>query len=147
MSLFRWKPEYSVNEAVLDHHHQQLFSVLNSVYENVMNSSELDCVLPKIEALSRYTDYHFSAEELYLREIGFPAIDEHIAKHRKFARTIESLRDHYHNNDLEISRELIVVLGEWLLHHVLREDRMYREYLDERSGGDATIRTEQPQHS
>ena len=55
MSLFSWKPEYSVHEAILDDHHKQLFKILNSVYENVMNSPELDKVIPKIDALLKYT--------------------------------------------------------------------------------------------
>jgi hemerythrin-like metal-binding protein len=127
MSLFSWKPEYSVNEATLDHHHQQLFSVLNSVYENVMNSPDLDCVVPKIDELSNYTKYHFSTEEQYMRDLGLPEIDSHIAMHRDFTHTIESLRASYHNNDLEISKNLIVVLGEWLLQHVLKEDIKYSQ--------------------
>jgi hemerythrin len=125
MTLFAWKPEYSVNEASLDSHHQKLFSILNSVYENVMNSTKVDYVLPKIEELSEYTNYHFSAEEQYMREKGVIEIDDHIAKHREFTQTIETLRASYHNNDLEVSRDLIIVLGEWLLSHVLKEDRKY----------------------
>lgn len=125
MSLFTWKPEYSVNEAVLDDHHRKLFSVLNSVYEHVMNSLEVDCVLPTIDQLSAYTRYHFATEEEYMREKGFPGIDDHIAKHREFTHTIEELRSGYHNNDLEVTRELIVLLGEWLLRHVINEDRKF----------------------
>jgi len=125
MSLFTWKPEYSVNDAVLDEHHQKLFSVINLVYENVMNSREIDCVLPKIDQLSEYTNYHFAAEEQHMREMGFPGIEDHVARHREFTHTIETLRASYNNNDLEVSRDLIIVLGEWLLQHVLKEDRKY----------------------
>ncbi|MDD2736347.1 MAG: bacteriohemerythrin [Desulfuromonadaceae bacterium] len=127
MSLFVWKPEYSVHVADLDSDHQKLFSILNSVYENVMSSREVDCVLPKIDQLSTYTNYHFSKEELYMREKGYSGIEDHIAKHREFTRSIEALRNGYHNNDLEVSKELIIVLGEWLLRHVLKEDRKYAE--------------------
>lgn len=125
MPLFSWKPEYSVNEATLDSHHQQLFSVLNSVYGTVMNSSEMESVLPKIDILSEYTLHHFSAEEAFMLKIGFTDIDAHIAKHREFTRSVESLRASYHNNNLEAAKSLIIVLGEWLLQHVLREDRKY----------------------
>ncbi len=125
MSLFVWKPDYSVNNAVLDGHHQQLFSLVNSVYENVMNSQALDCALTKIDELTEYTKYHFLAEERYMREKGFSGIDEHIAKHREFTHTIETLRESYHGNDLEAARDLIVALGEWLLQHVLKDDRTY----------------------
>lgn len=125
MSLFSWKPEYSVNDAILDSHHKQLFTLLNSIYENVMSSQQLDCVLPKFEELSEYTNHHFKEEEQHMREIHFPGIDDHIARHREFTKTINELRESYHDNDLEVARELIVVLGEWLLHHVLKEDRKY----------------------
>jgi hemerythrin len=127
MPLISWNPGYSVNEEVLDNHHQELFELLNTVYENVMNSLEVDCVLPIIDKLSEYTSYHFSAEEQYMREKGFHGIDGHIAKHREFTHTIETLKTRYNDNDLDVTRELIIVLGEWLLHHVLRDDRMYSE--------------------
>jgi hemerythrin-like metal-binding protein len=125
MSLFTWKPEYSVNDQELDKHHQQLFAVLNSVYENVMNSPELDSVLPKIDQLHEYTNIHFLTEEQYMKDNGFPDIDAHIEKHREFATTIDALRTGYHNNDLEVAKDLLVVLGEWLLQHVIKEDRKY----------------------
>jgi hemerythrin-like metal-binding protein len=127
MSLFAWKPGYSVHEARLDSDHQKLFAILNSVYENVMTSTELDCILPKIDELSEYTNYHFSTEEQYMRKLGFPELDDHIAMHREFTHKIETLRTSYHNNDLEASKDLIIVLGNWLLTHVLKEDGKYAE--------------------
>jgi len=125
MPLLRWNPTFSVNDAEIDTHHQKLFELLNTAYETVMNTSEVGCVLPMIDALSEYTRYHFSTEERYMREKGFHEIDGHIAQHREFAHSIETLRSHYHNNDLEVAKELIIVLGEWLLHHVLKDDMKY----------------------
>jgi hemerythrin-like metal-binding protein len=127
MPLLSWKPGYSVNEVVLDSHHQELFCILNTVYENVMNSLEVDCVLPIIDKLSEYTRYHFSTEEQFMREKEFRELDDHIAKHREFTHTIEKLRTRYHDNDLEVTRELIIVLGDWLLRHVLKDDMRYSE--------------------
>lgn len=127
MPLLRWKQEYSVNNAELDTHHQKLFSLLNTTYENMMSSQEVDCVLPLIDELREYTRYHFAAEEQHLRDTGFPGCEGHISQHREFTRSIESLKAHYHGNNLEASQELIVVLGEWLLQHVLKEDMKYAE--------------------
>ena len=125
MPLLHWKPEYSVNEAELDSHHQKLFYLLNSAYENVMSSLEVESVLPLINELSEYTESHFSKEEQYMREKGFQEIDTHIAEHREFTHRIESLKTSYHGDNLEVTKELIIVLGEWLLHHVLKEDKKY----------------------
>lgn len=130
MPLLNWNPGFSVNDVDLDSHHQQLFRLLNSTYENVMNSLEVNNVLPMIEELSEYTRYHFTVEEQHMRENGYQGIDEHIAKHREFTHSIEKLRSHYHDNDLEVASELIIVLGEWLLGHVLKEDRKYADVSD-----------------
>ena len=127
MPLLSWKPEYSVNEAELDSHHQKLFYLLNTAYENVMNSSEVDSVLPIIDELSKYIRYHLSAEEQYLKRKQFHEIDAHIAEHREFTHTIEKLKTNYHGNNLEVTQELIIVLGNWLLSHVIAEDRKYSE--------------------
>jgi hemerythrin-like metal-binding protein len=125
--LLSWKTEYSVNKAELDSHHIKLFEILNTAYENVMNSLEVDCVLPIIDELSQHTSYHFSEEEQHMREKGFHEIDAHIAKHREFTNTIETLKSNYHGNNLEVAKELIILLGNWLLSHVLTEDSKYSE--------------------
>ena len=127
MPLLNWNPGYSVNDAELDSHHQRLFYLLNAAYENVMNSPEVDRIHSIIDELSEYTRYHFSTEELHMRDKGFHEIDDHVAQHREFAHSVEVLRLRYHDNDLEVARELIIVLGEWLLGHVLKDDRKYSD--------------------
>jgi hemerythrin len=127
MPLLRWNPGYSVDDAELDNHHRRLFYLLNSAYENVMDSPQVDRILPIIDELTEYTRYHFFSEEQHMREKGFHGIDEHIEKHRVFAHTVEALRSRYHDNDLEVAKSLIIVLGEWLLGHVLKDDRRYSE--------------------
>jgi hemerythrin-like metal-binding protein len=127
MPLLIWKPEYSVNEVVLDNHHKKLFDLLNSVYENVINSLEVEYVLPVIDELMKYTRLHFFVEEQYMREKKFHDIDAHILKHRGFTHTIEKMKTHYHGNKLEVAQELIIVLGDWLLNHVIKDDMKYTE--------------------
>ena len=128
MPLLRWIQEYSVNEAELDSHHQKMFDILNRAYENIMNSLEVDCALPIIEELSTLTKHHISAEEQHMREKGYQEIDTHIATHREFTHKIETLRANYHGNNLEATKELIIMLGNWLLHHVINEDWKYSEF-------------------
>jgi hemerythrin-like metal-binding protein len=125
LPLLSWKPEYSVNKAELDSHHQKMFDILNTAYEHVMNTLEVACVLPVIDELSTVTNCHIAAEEQQMREIGFQGIDAHIAEHREFTQKIEALKTNYQGNNLEDTKELIILLGEWLLHHVLKEDKKY----------------------
>jgi len=127
MPLLRWNPEFSIKNEELDQHHQRLFYLLNSAYDSVMESAETHRINTIIEELSDYTNYHFCSEEEHMRQTHFHAIDDHIAQHREFAHTIEMLRSRSHDNDLDVARDLIIVLGEWLLGHVLKDDMGYSE--------------------
>jgi len=127
MPLLSWIPGYSVNDTELDNHHRRLFYLLNSAYENVMESPEMDRIHSILDELSEYTRYHFLTEEQHMRENNYLGLDDHIEKHREFAYSIEALRSRYHDNDLEVARQLIILLGEWLLGHVLKDDRRYSE--------------------
>lgn len=128
MPLFVWKDNYSVEIEQLDDHHKNLFRIFNVLYENTMHTTEVESVLPIMSELQEYTKYHFLTEEQYMLDIGFPGAVDHIVKHRDFSRRINDLHSQHRNNDLEVTVELIVVLGNWLLHHVLEEDRKYSRW-------------------
>lgn len=93
-----------------------------------MNSLEVDHVLPIIDKLSSFTDYHFSKEGQDMKETGYTWIEDNMVMHREFTLSIAALRNGSHNNDLDVSKDLIIVLNEWLLRHVLGEDRKYSEF-------------------
>jgi len=75
--------------------------------------------------LTEFEDKNGVGEEWKKRERGFQGIDAHIAEHEQFKRHVEVLRANYRGNNLEATQELIVLLGQWLLHHVMTEDRKY----------------------
>jgi len=131
MPLLKWKPEYSVNKAELDNHHIWLFNSLNSAYENVMNSSGVNGIISVVDELSEYMKSHFFAEEQLMRENSYNGIDAHIAEHRLFTQNIEMLKANHHDNNLEATKELIIVLGNWILQHILIEDKKYSALLSQ----------------
>ena len=136
MPLLKWIQEYSVNDAELDRHHQKMFDILNRSYENVMSTQEVDCALPIIEELSRLAKCHIAAEEQHMREKGYPGIEAHTTGHCEFIHEIETLRNNYRGNNLEATKELIIMLGHWLLHHVINEDSKYSGLSAGCSGGE-----------
>lgn len=125
MPLFKWKDDYSVAVAELDEHHRELFGIVNQIYACCMNPGNLDQVSSKLDELAAYADYHFSAEEQHMKDIGFNGLEDHQAKHRIFRSKVETMRFSGAVDKLDVTRELIVYLGNWLLHHVLEEDKKY----------------------
>ncbi|HZV80870.1 MAG TPA: bacteriohemerythrin [Geobacteraceae bacterium] len=128
MPLFNWKEEYSVNVAELDQHHKILIDIVNSIYDNCLRVDTVDCIQPKIKELIDYSEYHFTAEENYMRQIEYFEREEHIELHSMFIFKIKEMQQAYEGNELELTKSMIVFLGKWLLHHVLEEDRKYALY-------------------
>jgi hemerythrin len=125
MELFTWYKKYSVNNEELDDHHKKLFGIMNRLYENCLQANSVHCLEPIIEAMAAYADYHFSAEEKHMRMLGYQDIDKHMAEHRAFTAKALHLKESTDKDDPELTKELIVFLGNWLLHHVMEEDKKY----------------------
>ena len=126
MPLLSWKPEYSVDEMELDSDHMKFFEILNTAYENVMSHQEVESATSKIDELLELLRHHISAEEQYLMKNGYHDIVAHIAEHRQFMNNIEQLKTGQFDSNLDATKEMIVVLGNLILHHILTEDKKYQ---------------------
>ena len=121
--LFRWYNKYSVNNEEIDKQHKALFDIFNRLYDFCgENNTKYDLRLLMSELVS-YTKYHFSAEEQYMRSKGFINIDQHISEHKIFTDRIMQLHSKSLLNEHEISKELIVYLWDWIINHVMIEDK------------------------
>jgi len=128
MPLMSWNDDFSVNNEELDNHHKELISILNRLYGECLEVDSDNCVGPKLDELLAYADYHFKAEEQYMHRIEYFEIDSHIEMHSGFTYKLEEIKRIPYASELESTRELIVFIGKWLLHHVLVEDKKYALY-------------------
>ena len=125
MALFAWYKKYSVNNEELDNHHKNLFDIFNSLFDNCTKAENVNCVAPIIVELIKYSNYHFSAEEKYMADIGYKGIDAHKQLHRYFTEKVIEMQQVENKNDYDLTKEIIVFLGNWLLQHVIVEDKKY----------------------
>lgn len=123
MELFKWNDKYSVNNEELDKHHKALFGILNKLYSNCMSTELINSLDPIIEELVSYSNYHFSAEEQYMKNIGYNGIEKQISEHRSFTQRASKLKEVVYKKDIVLTKELIVFLGSWILKHVMEEDK------------------------
>lgn len=128
MELFKWYKAYSVNNEELDNHHKALFDILNRLFENCLNIDAVNCLEPIVDELLSYADYHFTAEEQYMRQIGYDGIDKQLSDHKYFSRKAAQLKQVVNQNDYELTKELIVFLRGWILKHILEEDKKFSNY-------------------
>lgn len=126
----------SVHNDVIDTDHRHLICLINSVELALHNNSsaQLENILAQ---LGDYTDYHFRREEQIQQAIGYPALEEHLNAHTGLLKRFNELRRSVSNLlspnlDATLRDEVVVLLRDWLMGHILKEDMAMRPFLSER---------------
>lgn len=130
MGWTRWHDEYSVGIAEIDDQHKELIdciSGLERAVETGDTKQRWSAIHYAIVQLSDYTRIHFSVEESLMRILDFPDRETHAGEHRKFVTYLRNIERKSITQDVR-EDDIVSFLRNWLLTHVLNEDRKYSEY-------------------
>jgi len=114
---FVWSEIYSVGEPVIDQQHRKLFDIGN----DILNSSVDTCDTVIFE-LYKYIRYHFNDEEKMFKNLGYDNLQYHKSLHDKIIDTLFDITENGINSEAEL-KELWEFLYEWLVAHVMNEDK------------------------
>jgi hemerythrin len=131
MATIEWTEELAVGIPVVDKQHQTLIQRLNDV-AHAMEMHEGEGQIAKtLDFLIDYTDYHFSVEEKYMEEAGYPKLAEHQARHAEFKDTLDDLERDFREEGAThpLANALNTLLGNWLLDHITTVDHQFAEFL------------------
>lgn len=134
-----WTQDMSVGSEELDEHHRMLIDCLNKLGQLLEGSASRDEVAAVVSALEEFVLVHFSAEEQAMRAAGFPGWREHKEQHDRMYDSVYSLKsDIEHGRDVDVLH-LHGVLYEWLMKHILGEDRNYMPFLEHPNQATASV--------
>jgi hemerythrin-like metal-binding protein len=123
--VFEWKSEYSVNVSEIDEQHKIFINILNKLYTSI-NHSETDSSLTIIlKELVDYAHTHFATEEKYFDKFNYDFSIEHKAEHAHILDQIASFEKLHSEKKKDISMELIDFLEDWLITHILEQDKKF----------------------
>lgn len=133
MPEFEWKKFFSVGHERMDAQHQQLFDIVNQLYDGMKQpggaSDEL--LQTTIESLCDYTRSHFAEEEQLMLTAGYPDYLRHKQAHDLLMGKVEEFEARMHNGEVRLAAEVLPFLvGEWLVSHIAFEDQQYAGYID-----------------
>ncbi len=73
--------------------------------------------------LSHYIDMHFTAEEVLMERTNYPLKTEHHDLHETFTQKVNEVIKQINENPDSISLDdLLSIIQEWFLKHILTED-------------------------
>lgn len=131
MSQITWDDSYSVNNDAIDAQHKQWIAIYNRLDQTMLSGSLADLAQVReeiLQAMMEYASYHFRQEEEYMKEIGYPDIVAHKRIHTDFDDQLYNYHRMIRNGELVLNSELIAIIKNWLLDHILKTDMKYRDF-------------------
>jgi len=113
----------------MDNHHRQLIKLINQLYEIIRDNTGFESVDAILEEMANYADYHFSAEENLLEQHDFPGLEEQRKSHGQYLSQIDELRKKFDKDSRESVQNIYVFLRNWLINHIVLEDKKYGTFL------------------
>ena len=130
-SMFKWKNDFSVGIKELDDQHRSFFEILNRLGAAAGGNKGMVVVGPVLQELKEYSRHHFTEEENWLKIIGFPGLQHQKIQHEFFISQVTDLQDRYSKGDGNIPISTLEFLRDWLLNHILENDKKYGTFMHE----------------
>ena len=131
MPALTWKPEYSVHVRHLDRQHRRILDVVNELYAEAGRATSVVTVDSVLTRLRDYIKEHFSAEEAYLKEHGYPGYEEQKREHDRFIDRVCEFQKDYLKAGKIASINLFNFVWDWFAGHIVKADKQYDRYLSE----------------
>ena len=129
---FCWTETYRVNVATLDREHQRLFDTINELNTALAEGRGSAALEHVLRQLLEYAQTHFASEEVLMDAHGFPGLPSHRLEHGAFSRRVAKYLDDYRAGKVGTPASLMLFLQSWLREHILKCDKAYSAFLNER---------------
>ncbi len=130
MTLLKWDSNYDVNGSVIDTHHKQIILLLNNLHEAIVQHTTEEELESVLHGLVHYVEHNFKVEEELLRMGDYPYYQEHLLSHQKLTEKVRDLQFRYDEGE-DLTYDMMQFLTDWVMKHILAEDKMYESYMNE----------------
>ncbi|MGE5504433.1 MAG: bacteriohemerythrin [Actinomycetota bacterium] len=124
-----WTNEMSVGSEALDDHHRMIIACLNRLQPLLGAEGRQEEIAAVMSTLEEFVLVHFSEEERAMKRAGFPGWRAHKDLHDKMYDVVFALKADIEKGDIPDAQQLYAMLQDWLVHHILGEDRKYVPFL------------------
>lgn len=126
-----WNKDYEIGIPQIDLEHREIVENYEKLYALMKAGVGHSFYNELLLFLSDYVHRHFANEEAFQKEINYPEVLEHQKIHIEFQEKIEEMLKKDSKDNVS-NIELIhfnLFLKDWLIHHILMEDRKIGDFL------------------
>ncbi|MDA3834384.1 MAG: bacteriohemerythrin, partial [Spirochaetales bacterium] len=129
-NFITWAATYSVGVPEMDNQHKELIKLINNLYRAMRDKKDVDSVM---HGVVQYTVRHFQDEEALMKSIQYPGLQQHLDMHKKVVSQVQQLAERVQSREKGIEKKLLIFLKEWLLNHIMKQDKRYGLYFKRQS--------------
>lgn len=130
MQVVEWTLGMSVGSNTLDGHHRMIIDCLNRLGPLIGGNGHEEEIKSVLSTLEEFVLVHFSEEEQQMRAAGFPDWRKHKEQHDGMYDAVFALKSDIEHGRVPEAARLHALLNDWLVSHILGEDRKYVPYLE-----------------
>ncbi len=124
-AMLTWQDTWWLDIQALDEDHQHMVKLVNQLAQ----SADAVAVRTALDELIAHVRFHFTHEEEFLAEIGYPHLARHKREHAmQLAEFVLLQRDMEADQDLGLDQAILEGIKSWFLNHVIAEDKVYAAY-------------------
>lgn len=129
MEFIEWNQDFEIGETRIDIQHKHLVSLINMLHAGVNANMDSAVVGSILDELDMYVIVHFTYEEKWMEAKNYPEAESHKHQHLELRQELAKFRAEYTHDPSLPCNQLCDFLHEWLLNHVLEEDKKLSAYL------------------
>ena len=129
MAFMVWKEEYSVGIPSLDGQHKKLVALIEETHEAMIQGKANAALRGIIDKMVRYAGEHFETEERLFAKHSYPGTLSHKLKHEAFRKEVATFQEKLEGGAVTVSLSVMKFLKNWLVEHIIGEDKKYGPFL------------------
>ena len=127
-----WSTRYHTGIQLIDEQHKELFSTVNQLRRSVQAGGDREAIGLLLEGLLEASARHFSTEEAYMAEHGYPDLAQHVAEHVSMLTSLKELHTKFLESHHTMALMVPTFMEGWFKHHISDGDFGFVTFLKAR---------------
>jgi hemerythrin len=129
VTLLEWRDEFRIGIPEVDHEHQELIGLINSLHGRLVGPGQGVGVVEFLGELHAQIASHFALEEKVMRSGRYAEFDDHKQDHERLLDEIREIMDGYELHGRYDTGALATALDSWFSEHFRTHDaRLHRAF-------------------
>ncbi len=134
MPLIKWKKDFELGIASVDHEHREMIELINNLFENLSEGASENEIISFLGEIYAKISAHFALEEREMRDINYPGYAAHKEDHEDLLDEIRDVMDGFEEGEYEgFKGKLEEQLESWFGKHFKDKDSLLHLFLQTRS--------------